>query len=104
MLLLGDLMTFVIKSTPLKVTFPRRGDHATYGGVGCFVSLFWCWAVLPFLGYVPSSCLTSIVLFRLFGAYRWRTCLMAAVLLTGSLYLVFIRFLKLPFPIGIFGM
>jgi putative tricarboxylic transport membrane protein len=101
LLLLGGLMAFIVKSPPLKVTFPR--GPIAWRMVGSLVGLFAYWALLPLLGYIPSTFLISTALFRLFGGYRWGICLIAAALLTSSLYLLFILFLKMPFPIGIFG-
>jgi len=44
-----------------------------------------------------------VVLFKVFGEYRWIICFIAALLLTFSMYLIFAYLLKMPFPIGMFG-
>jgi putative tricarboxylic transport membrane protein len=98
---LGALKTLVIKEPRRQVTFPQ--GRLARKIIGSMATLFIYWACLEFLGYLVSTLLCSAVLFRLFGDYRWRTCVLASILLTGSLYLVFIRFLKMPFPVGILG-
>ncbi len=101
LLALGILKTFVVRGPVRKVVFPKgKVARKIIGSMGM---LFVYWAFLGFLGYVISTFLSSVALFRLFGDYRWRTCFLAAVILTTSLYLIFIRFLRMPFPIGIFG-
>ena len=102
LVILGGLMAFVLKPRPIQVTFPRGAIARRMAG--SMASLFGYWAALPYLGYVPTTAICSLLLFRLFGAFRWMTCLLASALLTGSVYLVFVRFLKMPFPIGIFGL
>jgi putative tricarboxylic transport membrane protein len=101
LLALGILKTFIIREPHRQVTFPR--GRLARKIIGSMATLFVYWACLEFLGYLVSTFLCSTVLFKLFGDYRWRTCVIASVLLTGSLYLIFIRFLKMPFPVGIFG-
>jgi putative tricarboxylic transport membrane protein len=102
LLLLGALMAFVVKTPPLKVDFPRK--EIARRMIASLACLFGYWALLPVLGYVPSTFLSSALLFYLFGSYRLRTCLVAAALLTACVYLTFIRFLKMPFPIGVLGL
>ena len=101
LLALGILKAFVLTEVPRKVMFPQ--GRVARKIIGSIVTLFAYWACLSYLGYVISTFLSAAVLFRFFGDYRWRTCGIAAGILTGTLYLVFIRFLKMPFPIGIFG-
>lgn len=101
LLILGALMTFVVKTPPLKVDFPKK--EVARKMIASLACLFGYWALLPILGYVPSTFVCAALLFHLFGGYRWRTCLAAAVLLTACVYVIFIRFLKMPFPIGVLG-
>jgi len=101
LLSLGILKTFVVKAPAKRVSFPRGKVAGKI--LGSMATLFAYWACLAYLGYVVSTFLGSGVLFKLFGEYRWRTCLVASTLLTTSLYIIFIRFLKMPFPIGILG-
>ena len=102
LLLLGALMAFIVKTPAMKVSFPRK--EIARRMIASLACLFGYWALLPILGYVPSTFLCSTLLFYLFGGYRLRTCLVAAALLTAGVYLIFIRFLKMPFPIGMLGL
>lgn len=68
----------------------------------CLLVLFIYGLVIDILGYVLSTWLVSLILFRVIGAYRWRTALFQAVILTGSLYVVFVLWLQIMFPTGFF--
>ena len=100
-LALGVLNIFVVRKSGKKVVLPK--GKVAWNIIGSMGILFIYWAFLGFLGYVISTFLSSIALFRLFGESRWQFCFLAAFILTTNLYLLFIRFLKMPFPIGIFG-
>lgn len=66
----------------------------------CLAALFlYCW-LLYAIGYLPATLIVSAALFRLIGSYRWMTAVAFAVLLTGSLYAVFIWWLQITFPTG----
>lgn len=98
---LGILKTFIIKEPSRQIIFPR--GKVARKIIVSMVTLFAYWGCLEFLGYLVSTFLSSLVLFNMFGDYRWRFCLVASIVTTASLYLIFIRFLKMPFPVGIFG-
>ncbi|QRG66727.1 tripartite tricarboxylate transporter TctB family protein [Brevibacillus choshinensis] len=66
----------------------------------CFVTLFLYVWLLDWLGYVLATLLTSLVLFRLIGFYRWLTSLFFSIVLTGCLYAVFIVWLQITFSSG----
>jgi putative tricarboxylic transport membrane protein len=100
-LALGILKTFVVRESGRKVVLPQ--GKVAWNIIGSMGILFVYWVFLSFLGYVISTFLSSIALFRIFGESRWRFCFLAAFFLTTSLYLLFIHFLQMPFPIGIFG-
>ncbi|MFM9279633.1 tripartite tricarboxylate transporter TctB family protein [Paenibacillus jiagnxiensis] len=61
-----------------------------------FVYLF----LMAFIGYTAATLLCSLLLFRWIGAMRWWRAALAAVLLTGALYFVFITWLMMPLPAG----
>jgi nitrate reductase gamma subunit len=102
LLLLGALMTFVVKTPSPQPAFPARAIARRM--LASLASLLAYWALLPVFGYVPGTFLTSAALFSLFGGYQLRTCLAASALLTAGVYLTFVRLLKMPFPIGVFGL
>ena len=101
LLTMGILRGFILKESPQKVRFPQ--GRVARKIIGSMVTLFAYWACLAYLGYVISTFLGSMVLFRIFGDYRWRMCAVASAIFTACLYLLFIRFLNMPFPIGILG-
>jgi putative tricarboxylic transport membrane protein len=97
---LGIIKTF-IKSHTKKVVFPKGKVAGRI--IGTIGILFAYWACIIYLGYFISTFLCSIALFKGFSNYRWYTILIASVLLTFSMYLIFVYFLKMPFPIGLLG-
>ena len=98
---LGIIKTFVAKPPPTKVVFPKGKVAGRI--IGSMGILFAYWACLSYLGYLISTSLCSIVLFKLFSNYHWHTILIASTLMTFSMYLIFSYFLKMPFPIGVLG-
>ncbi len=57
--------------------------------------------LIPLLGYALSTFLVSSVLFKLLGPYRWPVSLVLSVVLTAAIYLIFVVWLKTPFPAGL---
>jgi putative tricarboxylic transport membrane protein len=91
-----------IKTHTRKVVFPKGKVAGRIIGIICI--LFAYWACISYLGYFISTFLCSIALFKEFSNYRWYTILIASALLTFSMYLIFVYFLNMPFPIGVLGM
>jgi len=58
--------------------------------------------MLNIMGYLLATLIASVLLFRIVGTYRWARSVACALVLTGSLYLVFIKWLQISFPAGIF--
>jgi putative tricarboxylic transport membrane protein len=99
LLSLGMIQTFVVKAPSTKVVFPK--GKVARRVIGSMSILFAYWACLSYLGYMISTFLCSMTLFKLFSNYHWYTILIASVLLTFSMNVIFIYFLKMPFPIGV---
>ena len=55
------------------------------------------------LGLLPSILLAVIGLVRFYGKEKWRTAITVGVGTTGAMYLIFVMFLGVPLPQGIFG-
>lgn len=71
---------------------------AVLGGVLGYLIL------LPILGQLVSSALFCFVLIRALSTLPvWRVALYALIM-AGVAYLLFVHFLKLPMPVGIFGL
>jgi len=59
--------------------------------------------LLPILGQLISSTIFCFVLIRALSSLSiWRVALYA-LLMAGAVYLLFVRFLMLPMPVGIFA-
>ena len=70
--------------------------------VGLVLGLLFAYGVvLEKLGYLVSTSLLLIFLFRIAGSQKWRSIVAASVLTVVLTYLVF-NFLGLRFPLGIF--
>jgi hypothetical protein len=59
--------------------------------------------IFPWLGYVLSTFLLLVALFRAAGIRKWVHSLLTAFLTAAITYLVFFSWLKVRFPKGIFG-
>jgi hypothetical protein len=59
-------------------------------------------ASIGVLGYVIPTGISGIPLFRMFGGYGWRTCVMASILCAAGLYGLFVLGLGMSFPRGLF--
>lgn len=60
-------------------------------------------ALLRPLGFVSMSFLLMLVLLRIMGARRWMACGLIALASAAASQLVFVIWLKIPLPAGIFG-
>ena len=102
MIFLGLILVFFPKEEHFKVEYPSRdliiNMLLTVG------LLFVYWFMLQYLGYVISSFLVAVGLFRVVGSYSFLRSSIFSVILTLILYLIFIYWLMMPFPTGIFGL
>ena len=100
MMLLGVLKVFIAADTSVETRLPRGSVLHKMGWT--MLILFLYLAGINTLGYTLATSLCAFGLFKIFGSYRWYLCLLAAVLLTTAMYVVFIHFLSMPFPVGVF--
>ncbi len=101
MVLLGLILIFFTKGETSVVEFPqpeRRGPM-----ILTMVFLLAYWVSLHFLGYIISSFLLAVGLFKVMGSYSLFKSAFYSAILVGVLYLIFIYWLMTPFPTGIFG-
>lgn len=68
--------------------------------IQCLAVLFLYTLLIVISGYVIATLVASAALFRLIGQYRWPISVALACVLTGSLYIVFIKWLQISFPAG----
>lgn len=82
-------------------TWPEKAEAILMAEGAGFLVLYWI--VLPFLGFPVATFIAASGLFATISRFRWYTCLFSAVILTSFFYAMFIAWLGMPFPIGIFG-
>ncbi|WP_248930759.1 tripartite tricarboxylate transporter TctB family protein [Paenibacillus hamazuiensis] len=99
LIILGIVMA-VGKGTKFEVVFPERNTIVKMLLV--FGLLFAYWFSLQYLGYNISTFIASACLFRMMGSYNYTKCTVYSACLTAALYLIFIYWLEMPFPTGIF--
>lgn len=98
--LLGTIILFV-KGQSFKVEFPRgKGLRVILGIMG---ALFVYWLIIDYLGYMVSTFLVSIFLFKLVGSYNWVKSTVYSAIQVAAIYLVFVYWLEMPFPVNIFN-
>jgi putative tricarboxylic transport membrane protein len=101
LVLLGLLLAFSAKGERITIQFPDRATLVkialTLGG------LFLYWILLQVLGYIISTFIIAICFFMVIGSYRFAKSLIYALVMTACLYVVFIYWLSMPFPLGMLG-
>jgi putative tricarboxylic transport membrane protein len=102
LILLGLLTVFVIKGESFKVEFPSRKTMAVL--LTTIGLLFVYWFLIQLLGYVVSTFLISIALFKVIGSISIVKSFIYGAVLTAVFYLIFIYWLVMPFPSGIFNL
>ncbi|RAK20520.1 putative tricarboxylic transport membrane protein [Anoxybacillus vitaminiphilus] len=100
MIFLGFLMFFV-KGERFTVEF---ADRKTMIKILLTIGLLFAyWILLQILGYLISTLVISMFLFKVLGSYSFYKSVVFAVVLTVLLYVLFILWLSIPFPTGILG-
>jgi putative tricarboxylic transport membrane protein len=59
--------------------------------------------LIQYLGYLIPTFLVGACLFRIFGSYKWIKCILMSAASTICLDLIFIQWLRMPFPTGVFN-
>ena len=68
-----------------------------------FAYLLGFMAVMSVIGLIPTAAIFVILFMRLEGPERWSLVIPYAVVLTGSIYLVFHYFMAVPWPPTLLG-
>lgn len=100
MLLGGLLLLFASRNPASKTEFPEPAGLLVMASV--LGLLFAYRFLLPVTGYALATFFVSVFLFKLIGGYRWRNSIVYAALLTTALYAVFVAWLQMSFPSGVF--
>jgi putative tricarboxylic transport membrane protein len=101
MLILGACVAFVLKPRNLSVSWPKgKAARASLESAGVMIA----YAILiPYLGYAPSTFLSTAGLLHSIGRYRWSICVVSGAGLAVAFHFIFGVWLQMPFPMGIFG-
>ncbi|TWG32136.1 tripartite tricarboxylate transporter TctB family protein [Geobacillus sp. C56-T2] len=101
MIILGILLLFA-KSEIFHVEFPEKKTLLSI--IGTLGLLFAYWVLFQFIGYVVSTFVISVLLFRMIGSYKlFPQALFFGAALTAFLYVAFVYLLSIPFPKGLMG-
>lgn len=101
LVLLGVALLFA-KSRNYKVEFP---DHRTMMDmITAFILLLMYWFAIEYVGYVISTTLVLIGLFKVVGHYSIGKSVMFSLIASAALYLIFIYWLAMPFPRSLFDL
>ena len=89
--------------TPQKrsVFWPKGRQALVMAEGGAILIVYWL--LLRYLGFPIGTFLASAGLFYTIGSFRWHQCLLFSLVLTLVFYGMFVFWLKMPFPIGVFG-
>ncbi|WP_434510008.1 tripartite tricarboxylate transporter TctB family protein [Desulfitobacterium sp. AusDCA] len=100
LIILGGLFIFVLKPQgDRQIEFPTgelRKKMLLVTGL-----LFFYWVLLQVIGYMASTFIIGIGLFRTVGAYGWLRCTVFAAMLVIVFYGIFVIWLQTPFPLSI---
>ncbi|MGG1556688.1 tripartite tricarboxylate transporter TctB family protein [Geobacillus thermoleovorans] len=101
MVVLGISLLFT-KGESFDAEFPDRKTMLSI--IGTLGLLFVYWILFQFVGYVVSTLIVSVLLFRIIGSYPFfPKALLLGALLTTFLYVAFVYLLSIPFPKGMIG-
>jgi putative tricarboxylic transport membrane protein len=82
----------------LAIELPVGVDRQRVVGVTGFVLGYFL--LLPWVGHLLASVLFFILTIRLLSDYGWPRILITSALLSGALYLIFVRLLQVALPAG----
>jgi hypothetical protein len=101
-LFLGGCLLFCAHPSAVKASFPRGVIlQRVLWSAGILVGY---WAFLPILGYLVSTFLALVALFKSAGGYRWTRGLLLGAIVVLALHVVFRVWLLLPLPRGLLGL
>ncbi|KQU25873.1 MULTISPECIES: tripartite tricarboxylate transporter TctB family protein [Peribacillus] len=101
LMILFGLLIFIVKGEIFKTEYPNSKTMRRMLLTLCLLFIYWF--LLGILGYTITTLLVSTGLFKVIGNYSIIKSLIFGILLTLVLYLLFIFWLGMPFPTGIFN-
>lgn len=101
LVIMGLVLLFGSSKDSFSVDVPAKHVKKVMAGIFAVIILY---AVLiPLAGYLLSTWLACVFLFRLVGAVGWLKSVVRAVMLAIVLEVVFVYWLQMSFPTGLFG-
>ena len=98
--LLGLDLIFFVPAPVQKPTFPKGQILRRILGTAALMAAYL--VLMNYIGYVVSTLAASYGLFRVFGKYPWKKSAVMALLTTLFVWIIFIAWLNMPFPRGVF--
>ena len=83
---------------------PAADDAGGYAHVALIVALLAYAVVLPVAGYVASTVVFMLAVFRIMGVSSWVRAALGAIAITALFYAAFTRVADLPLPRGWHGL
>ncbi len=77
-----------------------QGQRNLFLGLGMFTAYI---VATPLVGFIPASASFVLAMTRIAGKMPWRKCWLVAVLITGILWTLFVLWLQVPLPAGVWG-
>jgi putative tricarboxylic transport membrane protein len=101
LIIFGVLLIVRADSSALIEKFPRGAVLGRL--IGSFAILFAYWFLMDRLGYVASTFIVCIGLFKVMSEYGWIRCLLYSAITSAVLGYLFMNLLNIPLPSGIFS-
>jgi len=101
MIILGAMLVFFPAPAKKAVTWPKGAQAALM--LKGFIALALFWSLLKYIGFPMAGFIATAGLFYTIGSFRWYNALVYSAILTAIFYALFVVWLEMPFPRGIFG-
>ncbi|HEV7718126.1 MAG TPA: tripartite tricarboxylate transporter TctB family protein [Arsenicitalea sp.] len=99
LVIFGLLLMLRADSNAFVEKFPKGAVLARL--LGSFVILFAYWLLMDRLGYIASTFIVSIGLFKVMSEYGWFKCLLYSAITSAALGYLFMNLLNIPLPSGL---
>jgi len=98
---LGAFLAVKASRQERPVSWPDRQQGVSMLASGAILVGYWL--ILPYLGFPISTFIATAGLFYTIGHYRWHVCLFLSAIVTATFHGLFVTWLTMPFPEGVFG-
>jgi putative tricarboxylic transport membrane protein len=101
MVVLGLLLIFMPNKADFEVKFPEKTTLLKM--IAVFAVMCGYWAVMTYLGYLLTTWLALIFLYRIMGPYPWKKSVLFAAVTVAVVYVVFVVWFNTMLPEGRFN-